>query len=141
MPPFEPGLGRGGSEPETFYYEHNGVSKRISAETAEILAAHDDAVRTRADATGSRVPPRPPRSRRRIMKAPMPKPAIAGFLGVAVVAFLTLQLSHRAATVRYERVRAGWSTGGAAIKFEELSSTCWSWICRVRSPEPGTRYG
>jgi hypothetical protein len=43
---------------------------------------------------------------------------MVGLVGVAIVAVATVALSHRAASVRFQRVKAGWSTGGAAIKLE-----------------------
>jgi hypothetical protein len=60
----------------------------------------------------------PIRSARRVLKSPVPKPAMVGFVGVAIVAVATIALSHRAASVRFERVKAGWSTGGAALRLE-----------------------
>jgi hypothetical protein len=66
------------------------------------------------------------RTRRRLLKQPVPKPALIGLVLVAVVGAAAVALSNRAASIRYLRclpqacvVKAGWSTGGgAAIKLE-----------------------
>jgi hypothetical protein len=43
---------------------------------------------------------------------------MVGLVGVAIIAIATVALSHRAASIRFERVRAGWSDGGAAIRLQ-----------------------
>jgi anti-sigma factor RsiW len=61
------------------------------------------------------------RSRLRLLRKPVPKPALVGLVLIAILAVTTLALSNRAASVRYIRknVQAGWTTGGgAAIKLE-----------------------
>jgi hypothetical protein len=64
------------------------------------------------------VAPRSAAPRRRLFHRPVPGPAIVGFLAVAIVGIVTVALSHRAASIRYERAEAGWTAGGAAIKLE-----------------------
>ena len=57
-------------------------------------------------------------SGRRLLKSPLPKPALIGFLALAVLAVATVALSSRAANVRYYRIQAGWSRGGAALQLQ-----------------------
>ncbi len=57
-------------------------------------------------------------SGRRLLKNPMPKPALIGLLALAVLAIATVALSSRAASTRYVRIQAGWSRGGAALKLQ-----------------------
>jgi hypothetical protein len=65
-------------------------------------------------------PPAPPGSggRLRVLRTPMPKPAALGILCLGLIAAVTIALSHEAATIRYVRIKAGWSDGGAALKFQ-----------------------
>jgi hypothetical protein len=66
------------------------------------------------------------RTRRRLLKQPVPKPAVIGLVLIAVIGAATIALSDRSASIRYLRclpqscvVKAGWTTGGgAAIKLE-----------------------
>ena len=55
---------------------------------------------------------------RRLLKTPMPKPALIGLLALAVLAIATVALSSRAASIRYFRIQAGWSGGGAALQLQ-----------------------
>jgi hypothetical protein len=58
-------------------------------------------------------------TRRRLLRQPVPKPAVIAFALLAVIGAFTIALSNRSASIRYLHVRAGWSTGGgAAIKLE-----------------------
>jgi hypothetical protein len=57
-------------------------------------------------------------SRRRLLKNPVPKPALIGLVALAVLAIATVALSQRAASAHYFRIQAGWSGGGAGIKVE-----------------------
>jgi hypothetical protein len=54
----------------------------------------------------------------RLLKSPMPKPAVLGILLLAVIGAITVAMSHQAATLRYVRIKAGWSDGGAAVKLQ-----------------------
>jgi hypothetical protein len=56
------------------------------------------------------------RARRRLLKTPLPKSAMVGLLALAVLAIATVALSSRAASVRFFRIQAGWSKGGAALQ-------------------------
>jgi hypothetical protein len=56
--------------------------------------------------------------RRRLLKTPIPKPALIGLVAVAVLAIATVALSQRAASTRYVRIQAGWPQGGAALKLQ-----------------------
>jgi hypothetical protein len=56
------------------------------------------------------------RVRRRLLKTPMPKSAMIGLLALVVLAIATVALSSRAASVRFFRIQAGWSKGGAALQ-------------------------
>lgn len=61
------------------------------------------------------------RQRQRLLKQPMPKPALIGLVLVAVIGAATIAISNRSASIRYVHrgVSAGWSTGGgAALKLE-----------------------
>jgi hypothetical protein len=55
---------------------------------------------------------------RKLLQSPVPKPALIGLLALAIVAIATVALSHRAASVRYDHIRAGWEGGGAALKLD-----------------------
>lgn len=55
---------------------------------------------------------------RRPLKLPVPKTGLVGFVALAVLAIATVALSQRAATVRYYRIQAGWSHGGAALRLD-----------------------
>ncbi len=55
---------------------------------------------------------------RRLLKNPIPKPALIGLLALAILAITTVALSSRAASVRYYRIQAGWSRGGAALQLQ-----------------------
>jgi len=73
---------------------------------------------TTASRIAARAERRPRRPARRILRRPVPGQVLLGFLAVAVVGIATVALSHRAASIRYERVEAGWTRGGAAIRVE-----------------------
>ena len=57
-------------------------------------------------------------NQRRVLKSPMPKPAMVGILGIAIIAAVTIVLSHQAASIRFLRIGAGWRGGGAALKLQ-----------------------
>jgi len=57
-----------------------------------------------------------PSSRRRLLKNPVPKPAMFGLLALAILAIVTVSLSSEGANVRYYRAQAGWTGGGAAVQ-------------------------
>ncbi len=54
----------------------------------------------------------------RVLKQPIPKPAMFAFAALAVFAALTVSLSRRTGHVSYVRVKAGWTPGGAALKLQ-----------------------
>jgi hypothetical protein len=57
----------------------------------------------------------------RLLRQPVPKPALIGLVLIAILACVTLVLSSRGVSARYLRknVQAGWTTGGgAAIKLQ-----------------------
>jgi hypothetical protein len=83
-------------------------------------------------------PPRFARPRRRLLHRPVPGPAIVGFVAIAIIAIVTLSLSSREAGIRYERVSAGWTRGGAAIEVEgnQLGLA----VERMPRPTQGTGY-
>jgi hypothetical protein len=70
----------------------------------------------RGGATGR--PLRQRRTSRRFLRRPVPGPAMVGFVAVAIIAIVTVALSSREAGIRYARVKAGWTAGGAAIEVE-----------------------
>ncbi|MGC9220676.1 MAG: zf-HC2 domain-containing protein [Solirubrobacteraceae bacterium] len=78
------------------------------------------------------------RNRLRLLRRPMPAPAIIGFLAVGVVAAVTIVLSLGAANIRFERAQAGWSPGGAAIKLE--GNQLELLVERMPAPPKGTVY-
>jgi hypothetical protein len=121
--------------------EEEDPGRRAPTPSLTVAAANARAARLAAERAGSPWPPpqptgRPvlrtisggagrggPRSpkptfkvRRRLLKTPFPKPAMIGLLALGVLAIATLALSSRAASVRYFRIQAGWSKGGAAIQ-------------------------
>jgi hypothetical protein len=53
---------------------------------------------------------------RRLLKTPVPRSVMVSFLALGVLAVATIALSSRAASLRYFRIQAGWSKGGAALK-------------------------
>lgn len=55
---------------------------------------------------------------RRLLRNPVPKPALVGLLLLAILAIVTVALSSRASSARYVRIQAGWSKGGAALKLQ-----------------------
>jgi len=55
---------------------------------------------------------------RLLIKSPLPKPAMISFLALGVLAVVTIALSSQAASVRYYRIQAGWSQGGAALQLQ-----------------------
>ena len=55
---------------------------------------------------------------RRLLKTPIPKPALIGLVALAILAIVTVALSSQAANAHYVRIQAGWSRGGAALKLQ-----------------------
>lgn len=55
---------------------------------------------------------------RRLLKTPLPRGGLFAFLALAVLAVVTVALSSQATAVRYTRIRAGWTSGGAALKLQ-----------------------
>lgn len=69
----------------------------------------------------------------------VPRPAMIGILLVAIIAAATVIISGRAASIQYDRdVKAGWSPGGAAIKFEGNSAEVL--VENMTPPAHGTGY-
>lgn len=90
---------------------HTGSSQApISERSAAIIAEY------RAGRTKARTAPARVGKRWRLAEVPVPKPALAAMVALAVFAVATVSLSGQAASVRYARIQAGWRTGGAALK-------------------------
>lgn len=53
---------------------------------------------------------------RRLLKTPVPRSAMISFLALGVLAIATVAMTSREASLRYFRIQAGWSKGGAAVK-------------------------
>ena len=54
--------------------------------------------------------------RRRLLKTPVPRSALVSLVALGILAITTVAMSSTAASVRYLRIQAGWSRGGAALK-------------------------
>ncbi|MGH2862431.1 MAG: hypothetical protein ACRDLT_13140 [Solirubrobacteraceae bacterium] len=132
----EPLLGEAYMPPE----EEADPGRRARTPTLTVAAANARAARLAAEqaaADGTRRPPiepparpvlrtiqggadrRPPRGfsiGRRLLKTPMPRSVLISFIALGVLAVATVAMTSRAASVRYFRIQAGWSKGGAALK-------------------------
>lgn len=53
---------------------------------------------------------------RRLLKTPMPRSVMISFVALGVLAIATVAMTSRIANVKYYRIHAGWSKGGAALK-------------------------
>ncbi len=53
---------------------------------------------------------------RRLLRTPMPRPAMVSLMALGILAVATVAMSGRAAAVRFARIQAGWAGGGAAVK-------------------------
>lgn len=69
-------------------------------------------------AAGSARTPAAAGAGRRLLRTPLPRGGLFAFLALAVLAVVTVALSGQAAGVRYTRIRAGWASGGAALKLQ-----------------------
>ena len=119
--------------------EEDDPGRRAPTPALTVIAANARAARLaaeRAAEAGTKPPPGRPRLRpipggagatpkqpaqasgRRRMRAPVPKSGLIGFMAVAVLAIATVAFTSQAAGIRYTRIRAGWSSGGAALKLE-----------------------
>lgn len=67
---------------------------------------------------GAAAAPARPGVGRRSLKNPVPKPALVGLLALAILAIATVALSSQGTDVRYYRIQAGWSGGGAAVQLQ-----------------------
>ncbi len=117
-------LDGGGSGPNA---EANAAAAR---EAAAIREATATATAGSRDKTG-----------RRLLKQPVPRPAMFGFAELVIIGVLTVVLSHRAASISYVRVKAGWTPGGAALKLQGNQLELLVEACQGRRPAAATRSG
>jgi hypothetical protein len=75
---------------------------------------------------------------RRLLKTPMPRSAMISLLALGVLAIATVAMTSRAASLRYFRIQAGWSKGGAAVKL--IGNQLEVLVEDMPSPAPGMGY-
>jgi hypothetical protein len=126
----------------------NARAARLAAERAAAIAVANGeappnprpALRTIPGGAG--VPPRKTwnglMGGRRLLKTPMPRSAMISFLALGVLAIATVAMTSRAASLRYFRIQAGWSKGGAAVKL--IGNQLELLVEDMPRPAPGTGY-
>ncbi len=123
--------------------EEDDPGRRRPTPTLSVAAANARAARLAAEqaaAEGKRRPPMDPPPRpvlrpidggagapppkrfslggRRLLKTPMPRSAMISFVALGVLAIAMVAMTSRIANVKYYRIEAGWSKGGAALKLD-----------------------
>lgn len=117
--------GRRGPTPSLNVAAANARAARLAAEKAAaegrrrapIDPPPRPVLRTIEGGAGAPPPSRfAPFKGRRLLKTPMPRSAMISFVALGILAIATVAMTSRIANVKYYRIQAGWSKGGAALK-------------------------